>query len=67
MAIESGTLDFNDLMDTGYEFSGFEITKFTPVNDNDGEEDGILRTPEYEPDNEDYKSKKIRLTWSKRK
>jgi len=31
--MESGTLDFEDLMDTGDDFPGFEIAKFTPAND----------------------------------
>lgn len=65
--MESGTLDFDDLMDTGDEFSGFEITKFTPVNDNDGEGDGILRTPEHEPDNEDYQIKEDKTNMIKEK
>ena len=55
--MESGTLDFEDLMDTG-DFPGFEIAKFTPATDDkeadDG--DGILRTPEHrrEDDEDDF-------------
>jgi len=30
--MESGTLDFNDLVDNGDEYPGFGITKFSPVN-----------------------------------
>ncbi|XP_060568477.1 zinc finger protein 37-like [Ruditapes philippinarum] len=51
---DGGTLDFEDLMDTGDEFPGFEIAKFTPANDNQGNDDGVLRTPEHEKDDEDY-------------
>ncbi|XP_053404472.1 zinc finger and SCAN domain-containing protein 12-like [Mercenaria mercenaria] len=51
---EGGTLDFEDLMDTGDEFPGFEIAKFTPANESEGNDDGVLRTPEHEKDDEDY-------------
>lgn len=51
---DGGTLDFDDLMDTGDEFPGFEIAKFTPANQDDGNDDGVLRTPEHEKDDEDY-------------
>ncbi|WAR27430.1 ZO71-like protein, partial [Mya arenaria] len=49
--MEGGTLDFNDLMDTGDEFPGFEITKFTPVNGNDNDDD-VLKTPEHEQEDD---------------
>ncbi|KAH3805274.1 PR domain zinc finger protein 5-like [Dreissena polymorpha] len=46
--MESGLLDFNDLMDTGDDYPGFSIAKFTPANGNGNDEDGVLRTPEHE-------------------
>lgn len=51
---EGGTLDFDDLMDTGDVFPGFEITKFTAANETDEKDDGVLRTPEHEKDEDDY-------------
>ena len=51
---EGGTLDFEDLMDTGDEFPGFEIAKFTPANESSSNDDGVLRTPEHEKEDEDY-------------
>lgn len=51
---EGGTLDFNDLMDTGDDFPGFEIAKFEPATGGAESDDGILRTPEHEKDDEDY-------------
>ena len=51
--MESGTLDFEDLMDTG-DFPGFEIAKFTPANaDKENDGDGILRTPEHHREDDD--------------
>lgn len=51
---EGGTLDFDDLMDTGDVFPGFEIAKFTAANEADENDDGVLRTPEHEKDEDDY-------------
>ncbi|KAL4220515.1 hypothetical protein ACF0H5_020914 [Mactra antiquata] len=51
---DSKTLDFNDLMDVGDEYPGFEIAKFTPVGETATNDDGVLRTPTHEKVDDDY-------------